>query len=73
MRALHPRNAPGLVWMANESVITEWYFHIFSVSHARTANSNRPSWDGSGVPGLDLEFSSCRDAIPAGMLFQLGM
>ena len=46
---------------------------LFSASHARTANSNRPPWDGSGGPGLGLRFSSCREAIPAGMLFQLGM
>jgi hypothetical protein len=65
----HRQNAD--VDMVN--VLTEWYFHAFSVSHARTANSNRPPWDGSGGPGLGLRFSSCRETIPAGMVFQLGM
>ena len=39
---------------------------------ARTASSKGLPWDGS-VSRLGLEFSSCREAIPAGMLFQLGM
>jgi hypothetical protein len=31
------------------------------------------SWDGSGGPELGLRFSSCRETIPADMVFQLGM
>jgi hypothetical protein len=34
----------GLKGKLMVNVLTEWYFHALSVSHARTANSNHPLW-----------------------------
>ena len=46
--------------------------HAFFTQSARTADGNASVGWFVG-PGLGLRFSSCREAIPAGMLFQLGM
>ena len=58
--------------MLTQKVITEWHFHVFLVSHARTADGNASVGWLVG-PGLALRFSSCRETIPADMVCQLGM